>query len=76
MTFHEEALLDASKHVERIDIGRSSRATEVELDVLDEKENGSGSFQVTEDSQTLHQIGRLKMVTKSHVRFGVEDMTT
>lgn len=50
MTFHEEALLDASKHVERIDIGRSSRATEVELDVLDEKENGSGSFQVIEDS--------------------------
>ena len=86
VTFHEDALLESRKQVERTEVGSSSDTVQVESDILVRKESASDSSRDTGDRQTVQQMqqiepqmpqtGRPQRERKPPVRYGFEDMTT
>ncbi|KAJ8641916.1 hypothetical protein MRB53_018610 [Persea americana] len=86
VTFHEDALLELRKQVERTEVGSSSDTVQMESDILMRKESASDSSRDTGDRQTVQQMqqiepqmlqtGRQQRERKPPVRYGFEDMTT
>ena len=56
VTFHEDALLESRKQVERTEVGSSSDTVQVESDILVKKESASDSSRDTGDCQTVQQM--------------------
>ncbi|XXG47507.1 hypothetical protein AAC387_Pa02g2143 [Persea americana] len=84
VTFHENALLEARKQVEKTKVGSSSDNVQVESNIQVRKESASGSSQDTGDSQTvqqtqqtepqMQQTGRPQREIKPPVTYGFDDM--
>ena len=60
VTFHEDALFESRKQVERTEVGSSSDTVQVESDILVKKESASDSSRDTGDRQTVQQMQQIE----------------